>query len=562
MYIEASVKYKFVIDRDKQGALQPYLLGQGKFAKVFAAFQVRPDRDDRRVAIKILHDYADYAQERMFDQEVKLMKEIGVGSGDGVVSALDILHLEPMVMCGCGRIYHPLCPKGHDHALVRKQFQGRDVFPALRCPVQGCDYELSAQFIVSRYKELCSPPAKRCCERGSTAEVGTILNFINRRAIVMEFIDSPLDRFIADRRQEHHHLFDDPASARRLEKIHWTFNDPVRTWLLRLSREASMVLLRKTMLLEKVRLMVELTSAVERLHVRDIVHKDLAPDNIMIKRVADSAKDEAPVFRSSHRISSDVPEMIFYPKFQVRIIDFGLSDKGGSTRSWYEEERGAVPLAKRAFWSPEALQFRTPIGSRLEIEQFGTENEVNEENGRFKVPSTLALLASDTIADRRSQLRDNDLTITRIVEEQGHRYAYFKGTPPPDLANQQFDHVPQLGEPHDIFALGALYYFILTESAIEVEHLTGYVQNLQRMPNALKRRVLLYDKYYLQRREAIVYKFWPDDLMSLILRAMVRGHRESFVQRRTEKGPRPVQRLLQEIKAIYFEIHRDIIKNT
>ena len=74
--------------------------------------------------------------------------------------------------------------------------------------------------------------------------------------------------------------------------------------------------------------------------------------------------------------------------------------------------------------------------------------------------------------------------------------------------------------------------------------------------------VLLHDKYYLQRREAIVYKFWQDDLMSLILRSMVRGHRESFVQRRTEKGPGPVQRLLQEIKAIYFEIHRDIIKNT
>jgi serine/threonine protein kinase len=565
MIIEAPVHYQFAVERDKHGFCQPLILGQGKFAKVFDARQLSSERGDRRVAIKILHDYADHAQERMFDQEIKLLKDIGVASGESVVRALDILHLGPMIMCGCGKIYQPACPKGHMKGLVRKQPSPHDVFPALKCVEVGCDYEFSAQFVVPRYKELCSYPAKRCCGVGSsTQEVGTILNFVDRKAIVMEYFDRPLDSFVAHRRQELETIHDDRRSLppkRPALFARWMPEWVAKWWASLGMSDEGEVQLRKTMLLEKIRLMVELIGAVERLHARGIVHKDLAPDNVMVKRVAEPGADDTMVIQGQRGRPRDaIAEMIFYPKHQVRVIDFGLSDKGNGTRSWYEEERGAVSLAKRPFWSPEALEHRSLIGMRIDIEFLGTDSATGAPCGRFKVPSTLRILPTDIIADQRSQQHDNDMEITHIVEERGRRFAYFRGVPPIDLTNQQFELVPRLGEPHDLFALGALFYFILTESINEVDHLAGFVANLAQMPNALNRAVLLEDKYYLQRRDAIVHKFWQDELMSLILRAMVRGQPESFVQSRIEAGQGPVQRLLNDTKGIYFGLHREIVK--
>ena len=565
MIIEAPVNYQFTFERDKNGYCQPSILGQGKFAKVFDARQLSSERGDRRVAIKILHDYADHAQERMFDQEIKLLKDIGVGSGESIVSALDILHLGPMIMCGCGAIYQPACPKGHHKGLVRKQPSAHDVFPALKCVEEGCDYEFSAQFVVPRYKELCSYPAKRCCGVGSpTQEVGNIINFVDRKAIVMEFFDSSLDSFVAHRRQELENTHEGRASLppkRPTLLARWLPRWITSLWSGLGKSEDDETQLRKTILLEKIRLMVELIGAVEGLHARGIVHKDLAPDNVMVKRIAQAGSDNTGLLQGPRGHSRDaIAEMIFYPKHQVRIIDFGLSDKGNGTRSWYEEERGAVSLAKRPFWSPEALEHRSLIGIRIDIEFLGTDQASGAPCGRFKVPSTLKILPTDIIADQRSQQHDNDMEITHIVEDRGRRFAYFRGVPPVDLTNQQFELVPRLGEPHDLFALGALFYFILTETINEVDHLAGFVTNLAQMPNALNRSVLLQDKYYLQRREAIVHKFWQDELMGLILRAMVRGQPESFVQSRIEAGQGPVQRLLQETKQIYFGLHREIVK--
>lgn len=565
MIIEAPVNYQFAVEHDMHGFCQPTVLGQGKFAKVFDARQLSLERGDRRVAIKIQHDYADYAQERMFDQEIKLLKDIGVGSGESIVSALDILNVGPMIMCGCGLIYHPACPKGHDQLLVRKPPSPLDAFPVLRCVEPGCDYEFSAQYIVPRYKELCTYPAKRCCKRGTAAhERGTILNFADRKAIVMEFFDRPLDGFVAQRRQELENMHEDrknTSAGREARLARWLPRRVAAWWSKLRDRDEDDTLLRKTMLLEKIRMMVELIAAVERLHERGIVHKDLAPDNIMVKRIGDAGSAEAaPAQNIRNRIRNAIAEMIFYPKHQVRVIDFGLSDKGDGTRSWYEEERGAVSLAKRPFWSPEALEHRSLIGMRIDIEFLGTDQTTGAPFGRFKVPSTLRILPTDIIADQRSRQHDNDIEITQLVEEHGRQLAYFRGVPPIDLANQQFELVPRLGEPHDLFALGALFYFILSESLSEVDHLAGFVANLAQMPNALNRGVLLQDKYYVQRREALVHKFWEDDLMGLILRAMVRGQPESFVQDRTQTGAGPVQNLLQDTKKIYFGLHREIVR--
>jgi hypothetical protein len=119
--------------------------------------------------------------------------------------------------------------------------------------------------------------------------------------------------------------------------------------------------------------------------------------------------------------------------------------------------------------------------------------------------------------------------------------------------------VRRLGEPHDIYAVGALFYYLLTGKHEEVDRLSSLINLLQEdqqrelSPFALRR-----DKYYRGRRNAIPEPLFRDELMMLILRAMVRGRPDSFVQSRIDRGPEPAQHLLRETQKLYFKVQRDL----
>ncbi len=111
------------------------------------------------------------------------------------------------------------------------------------------------------------------------------------------------------------------------------------------------MLLSKAILLEKVRLMVELAEAVDWLHgEKRIVHKDLAPDNLMVSFVGSDDvdwvsfvghQDAARRGRDPGVLHEALSRAVSSPRFHLHVIDFGLSDKDQLTRSWYEEETGS-----------------------------------------------------------------------------------------------------------------------------------------------------------------------------------------------------------------------------
>src|SRR5262249_17297730 len=147
------------------------------------------------------------------------------------------------------------------------------------------------------------------------------------------------------------------------------------------------VLLSKAILLEKVRLMVELAEAVDWLHEeKRIVHKDLAPDNLMVSFVGSQgadwvglvgAREADPKGERPRSFHEALSAAVSSPRFHLCVIDFGLSDKDKLTRSWYEEEMGSSSI-KQPFLSPEARFIRQRIGQQLQF-----------EDGRLRVPQTL-----------------------------------------------------------------------------------------------------------------------------------------------------------------------------
>ena len=58
-------------------------------------------------------------------------------------------------------------------------------------------------------------------------------------------------------------------------------------------------------------------------------------------------------------------------------------------------------------------------------------------------------------------------------------------------------------------------------------------------------RALAGDDRYMTRRNAIREKFWQDELMVLILSAMVRGQRGSLKASRIDRDPRSTRDLLE-----------------
>jgi len=127
---------------------------------------------------------------------------------------------------------------------------------------------------------------------------------------------------------------------------------------------------------------------------------------------------------------------------------------------------------------------------------------------------------------------NHDLTITRLeTSTSGEPIAYFEGTPPPKPKNQQFELVYRPGEAHDLYAVGALYYYILTEQQDEVEKLGGFINSMPDGGLEIDARALAGDDRYMTRRNAIREKFWQYELMVLILSAMVRRRSDSRLER-------------------------------
>lgn len=515
----------------EDGKTQPRLLGTGRFAKVYAAQQVIAGQPSRNVAIKVLHDHADDSMERLFSQEVALNREFATGPTQGVSPMLDVIHLGPLVLCGCGTLYHPACPRGCGLPLQRANGKNRP-FPSLKCG--KCDYELSAEFVGERRAELYSSKAKPCCSREGTdpfANDGTIINFVLREVMVMESLEMSLADFAE--------FSDDPedradAGLGPLDRFRYFFG------LLSRHRRGRM-LEQKVRLLGKVHLMVQLSEAVVWLHAtKKVVHKDLAPDNIMIRHAPCGASfgGSLPPFQALFDQAANLCT-------EICVIDFGLSDKEKLTRSWYEDAEVSMATTKLPYLSPEARYRRQVLGTGLELD--GAQR-------RFRIPAALeqspaSIRPDDIIADNLDSAHLHDLTIDRIEEQGGQRFAYFKEAAPRSVP-RQLEIVRPLGEAHDVYALGAILYYILTGQHHQVEQLSNLAGSIQDQPCPLDRRSLIRRDNYPNRCNAIREPFWRDPLMRVILRAMVRGRPESFVSDRTVRGPEPAQTFLAELKQI------------
>jgi hypothetical protein len=120
-----------------------------------------------------------------------------------------------------------------------------------------------------------------------------------------------------------------------------------------------------------------------------------------------------------------------------------------------------------------------------------------------------------------------------------------------------------LGEAHDSYSAGALFYFIMTEQHLRVQSLASFVRVLQENPCALTARQLKrrHGETYLGLRNYLLIPdpYWRDRAMELILRAMVRKRAHSFNESRIERGPKAALNLLRETRRLYRELQEELV---
>lgn len=516
----------------RDGLVLPRTLGVGRFAKVFAAQQRINGRPGRMVAIKVLHDHVDYQAERLFTQEIALNREFTRGSHSSLTPMLDTIELGPLVMCGCGCLYHPMCPKGCGLALQRVNQDNRP-YPALVCTSRGCDYSISAEFVREpRAALLYSPHAKPCCKQESDphASTGTIIHFVHREAMVMELLEMSVADYV---------MFSDetqpsppPDRFERLKAFFGLTAAPVRRARLE----------QKVRLLAKVDLMVQIAETVAQLHAgvggAVVIHKDIAPDNIMIYH--------PPCEMSEFPEPSPTRQLDRAANLCVRscVIDYGLSDRKELSRSWYEDADLRAAVTKLPYFSPEARLRRQLIGPV----------EFDVTRRRFRVPAALlqsqaSIEVNDIIADSDDMTHAQDVKVVKFETENGLPYAHFDGVVPKDHV-RNLEIIRPLGEAHDVYALGTVLCYVLTGRHDEVENLGNLVRSIQEQPCPLETWHLSRRDNYSNRIRAIREPYWRDELMEVMIRAMVRGCPMSYSPDRTVRGPEPARKFLTELKQI------------
>lgn len=554
--VNANIVYQIAVDTRPSGTCEPAEVGQGRFAKVYKAWQRSDGQDIRQVAIKVLHNTATYSHQDLFDKEIELLKELSATGKFNGVNILDVIHLGPMIMCGCGEIYHPLCPKCGQHPLQRHESDHSD-YPALACPAG--DYQVSANDIEMQYKRLTSAPAKTCCKEGPRATEGTIINFIDRPAVVMELQQVTLDGVGEIRRS----YFEHRALPFLVKTRTAAGDDTSRFSYEKRRRSQDKERLQRATALDRMMLMVQVAEAVTWLHQEmNIVHKDLTPDNVMVnfgkERVTSGhQRNKEPV-----RLQDVLNDLITYPSFGVKVIDFGLADRGKLSHKWYEErDVNNAGVDKAPYFSPEALQ---------RIQHLPPRTQIDVAQKRLVIPpevwgSNLSVHIGDLITFQWDQNHLHDLPITRIEPgpDSSTRYAYFDGTPPPQAQHRQIQLVLPLVEAHDIYSVGALFYYIMTEDHQQVQRLSGLVNAIQTRPCDLTAESLIrrHGDGYIAYRDALPIPdvFWRDRVMEIIMRAMVRGRPDSYCTSRSQRGPEGALHLLWDTKKVYRGLQERIL---
>lgn len=560
--VDSKIVYEILPYPSQTGPYAPWELGAGRFAKVYRAMQRSDGNAIRAVAIKILHNTASYQDQNLFENEIVLLKDLSSKSRNNMVRIIDVVQLGPMIMCGCGQVYHPVCPHCGKHPLRRSDPKSQE-YPDLACPDRACGYHVSAMNIEMQRKQLTSYPAKPCCREGAYKEEGTIINFVDRQAVVMELEEIRLDRVAQERRN----LF-----RERCLPLDPTLNEgniPRRRTLGSRQHALNRVRFRRAQALDKMMLMVQIAEAVAWLHQdQKIIHKDLTPDNVMVSASSEKSSQAAQFqnhSRHSINLSEVLNDLVSYPTFGVKIIDFGLSDREQPSRRWYEDKDVSnAGLDKSPYFSPEALQRSQILNLPMSIDS---------ELKRFVIPrelldGPLSVYEGDVVAFKWDLQHRHELKITRIEHDpsQGMHYAYFDGNPPPPEQQRQMQFVMELGEAHDIYSLGALFYYIFTENHLQVRNMTSFVDIVQRDGGELTARALLhrYAHSYKELRKALPIPdvYWQDRVMELILRAMVRGRRHSFNASRVQRGPTAGLDLLWETKRIYRGFQEQLLSES